>query len=206
MDSRIRETIEHLRGRWASVDTATLRHAFVLLARGGPVTATQLADAAGQPVSEVEKALQTDRVTLDGQGRLVELFGVTIQTGRHRIELEDRDLYSCCALVAHTVPHLLVRPVTIESLDPVSGETVRVGTSTETVESVSPNTAMASFVASERREVLSDPGSHFCYHVQHFASPASAGRFVGQDPRRFVVEIRDLQEAAREVYRTLWSA
>ena len=49
MNPMIERTLEYLAGRWAAVDTSALAPGFALLARGTPVSAREIAQAAGIP-------------------------------------------------------------------------------------------------------------------------------------------------------------
>ena len=61
----------------------------------------------------VEEALQLGRTERDSRGDVIELFGVMLAPTLHRMEVDERVLFSCCPLVAHTVPRLIDKGITL---------------------------------------------------------------------------------------------
>jgi len=203
--SELVQTIEHLRTRWARADTPVLKHAFPLLAEGRPVAFVRLAQAAGTTIELAAQAVASARVTLDGNGDIVELFGITLTMTPHHIQLERAVLYSCCALVAHVVPRLMGRTVAVNSWDPVTGDRVDLEIGPKGLRAFQPDTAMASMIVTNEQTVHEDAPLHFCQHVHHFVSRKSADEFAAGKPGRYVLTIGELDTAARGVYSAIWS-
>jgi len=199
------QTIEHLTARWASADTPVLKHVFALLAEGRPVSPDRLAEASGMTTDLAAKAIGSGRVTLDGNGDIVELFGVTLTETPHRVHADGAALYSCCALVAHVVPRLLGRPVEIHSKDPITGDHVELEIAPNGLRNFQPNTAIASMIVTDERTIHEDAPVHFCRHVRHFVSRKDADEFVTDNRGRYVLTIRELDAAAWGVYSAIWS-
>jgi hypothetical protein len=116
----VSETIGHLAARWVHADKRILQEVFPLLAEGRPVPVERIVAAAGAAPSSVEEALESGRAGRDTEGRVVELSGLMLGPTMHRVMIGDKALFCCCALLAQLVPTLLERPVTVESVDPVS--------------------------------------------------------------------------------------
>jgi hypothetical protein len=200
----VSETIGHLAARWAGADKRILRQVFPLLAEGRPVPVTRISEATGSTAPAVEAALNLGRAGRDVEGRVVELSGLMLSPTMHRVMIGDAALFSCCALLAELVPALIGRPVTVESIDPVSRRLVRLDITPEGVARVRPEEAVGSFVRPEAGAMAADVGANFCRHVHHFASFDSAKAFVAADDRRFAVTIGELYEAAQMLHREAW--
>lgn len=199
------QTIEHLTARWARADTAILKHVFPLLGEGQPVSLNRLAESSGTTTDIAAQAVTSGRITLDDNGDIIELFGVTLtSTGRH-IHAKGVSLYSCCALVAHVVPRLLDRTVSVRSQDPVTGEQVELEIAPNGVRRFQPNTAVASMIVTDDRTIQEDAPVHFCQHVHHCASRESAVQFVANVPGRYVLTIRNIDIVAQHVCSAIWS-
>ena len=112
------QTIEHLTTRWARADTAALKHVFPLLGEGRPVSLDRLAESSGMSTELAAQAVASGRVTLDGNGDIIELFGVTLTSTPRHVRADGLSLFSCCALVAHVVPRLLGRTVRVRAVGP----------------------------------------------------------------------------------------
>ncbi len=201
----VAETVEHLAARWAQADKRILRHVFPLLTEGQPVPVARIAEASQSSASMVEAALEHGRADRDSEGRVVELSGLMLSPTMHRVEIDDVALFSCCALLAQLVPALVGRPVRVESVDPLSRRVVSLDMTPEGVTAVEPSGAVASFVVTEPGGVAQDVGANFCRHVHHFASLDSAKAFAAADHRRYTLEIAELHEAARALYRAAWA-
>ena len=201
----VSQTIGHLAARWAKADKRILRQVFPLLAEGQPVPVARISEVTGSPTSMVEAALESGRAERDEEGRVVELSGLMLSPTMHRVMIGDVALFSCCALLAELVPALIDRPVSVESIDPMSRRVVRLVITPEGVADVEPEEAVGSFVLTEAGDMAADVGAYFCRHVHHFASSDSAKAFVGADHRRYAIAIADLYDAAQMLFREAWA-
>jgi hypothetical protein len=200
----MRDTLEQLAARWAAADKRILRPVFPLLAAGQPVPVLRIAEMAGASPSEVERALERGRAGRDGEGRVVELSGLTLGPTLHRLEIAEAVLFSCCALLAHLVPWLLGQPIKMESVDPVTRRLVKLTVAPGAISAVEPPGAMSSFVRTAPGDMTGDVGASFCRHVHHFVSADAADAFVAADDRRYAITLADLHEAAHSLYRAAW--
>ena len=199
------KTIEHISLRWQQTDKFLLRQLFPLLAQGRSVSPTQFAQMTGIDVRTVEHALIEGHTDRDMQGNVIELFGISQAPTLHRIRVGDVCLFSCCALVSQMVPLLLSQIATIESVDPIDHRLVRLTISPNGIQSVEPNGAVGTLVLTSAEQVLKDVRSAFCMHVHHFPDTDSAQEFVNLDPRRYIVSIQQLHEAACRLTAAIWS-
>ena len=194
-------TIRCLAERWSGA--GLLLPGFPLLARGEPLTVGQIADAAGVNDHEVEAALRKARCAFNESGRLIDLFGMMLAPSYHRLEIDGKAVFSCCALWAHVIPKLVDRVVLIESIDPQSRELVRLEIAPGKVRSVHPGTALATMAVADAASIEQDVGSAFCGHVRHFASSDSAHRFAADSPSCQVVGVDELHEIAGQLYEAI---
>ena len=201
----VAQTVRHLAARWAKADKQILRQVFPLLAEGRPVPVRRISEATRVAPSVVEAALDSGRAERDEEGRVVELSGLMLSPTLHRVMIGDVALFSCCALLAELVPAFIERPVSVESVDPVSRHVVKLVITPKGVAEVKPEEAVGSFVVTEARSMAVNVNAAFCRHVHHFASYESAKAFVGLDHRRYAIAIGDLYDAAQMLYREAWA-
>ena len=169
-------TIRCLAERWSGA--GLLLPGFPLLALGEPLTMGQIAGASGANEQEVEKTLSQARCAFDDSGRLIDLFGMTLAPTNHRVEIDGKVVFSCCALWTHVIPKILDRAVLVESIDPLSREIVRLDIAPGGVQSITPETALATMAAADAASIEQDVGSAFCRHVRHFVPSDSANTFA----------------------------
>jgi len=200
----ISKTIGHIATRWQEVDKPLLRHIFPLLAEGKPVPLTRLAQVTGKDIATLERALLHGHTKPDLRGRVTELFGITLSPTLHRIRVGHTLLFSCCALISHTLSALVGQTTTVESLDPLSRKVVQLTVSPSGLQSVNPQFAVGTLAVTQEEEVFKDVRAAFCSHVCHFASAESAATFVNGDARRYVVAIKEFHEAAEQLRATIW--
>jgi hypothetical protein len=201
----ITETIGHLASRWAHADKRILRQVFPLLAKGQPVAPSRVAELTASTLPQVEAALELARAERDEQGYIVELSGLMLNPTMHRVEIGNAALFSCCALLAQFVPLLIGLPIRVESVDPVSRRIVSLNISPDGVTAVEPQEAVGSFVVTEPDGVMRDVSENFCRHVHHFASIDSVSMFAAADQRRYSLQIGELHQAARMLFREAWA-
>lgn len=194
-------TIRCLAERWSGA--GLLLSGFPLLARGEPLTVGQIADAAGVNDHEVEAALRKARCAFNQSGRLIDLFGMTLAPTYHRLEIDGKVVFSCCALWAHVIARLVDREVLVESVDPQSRELVRLEIAPGKVQSVNPGTALATMASTDAASIEQGVGAAFCRHVRHFASSDSANTFAASSPSCRVVDVDELHEIAGQLHEAI---
>ncbi len=197
------ETIDLLAERWRAA--GPLLRGFGLLAEGKPLSIDQLAAGTGVEVARLRKLLVSVRSEFDEEGRLVDLFGMTLEQTQHRLEIGSNVVFSCCALWAHVIPKLINRSVAVHSTDPVSKELVHLLVSPESIESVEPVHAMATMAVANARDIAADVCAAFCCQVKHFVSRENAELFASGSSRRSVVTVGELHELGADFYRVILS-
>jgi alkylmercury lyase len=203
--TEISTIIETLVERWRGTQINTLRPAFLMLAEGGPVSIERLADSTGGELSVIKAAADRARVDIDRQGRVRELFGVTVQPTSHRIDVDGVAIFSCCALVAQMLPSLVAKTVNVESLDPISHEIIRLTITPDGILSLEPKGTVATLMALNVDMRQRQLTSIFCNHVNLFASVATAEEFVAAASGRFIIGIKELNEVGRRLYSQIWN-
>ena len=188
-------TIRLLANRWSSA--GVLLQGFPLLARGRPVGIDAIAEASGVPVGRVIEALDAGRCARDAGGQLIDLYGLTLSSTLHRLEVGGRISFSCCALWAHVIPRLIEQTVLVESIDPITRRLVRLSVSPEGTESIDPAGSVATMAIANQDDIGADVCAAFCCSVRHFTSMESAEHFATGSPGRHVVSIMELDDCAR---------
>lgn len=191
-----------LADRWC--EAGPLLQGFPLLARGTPVSVEEIAQAAGAEVDQVEKAVGKARCERDAQGRLIDLYGLTLTPTLHRLEIGNKMLFTCCALWAHVVPKLVDATAQVESVDPVRREVVRLSISPDGVESADPAESAATLAVATQEAIDTDVCEAFCCQVRHFVSRESAKEFAEALPSCHEVELSEIQEAADLLHEAIW--
>lgn len=199
----VASTIRHLAARWQ--EARILLPLFPLLAKGEPLEIDHAAQTTGVPAVQIVRAAVAGRCERDARGRLVDLYGMTLAPTLHRIEVETKIVYSCCALWAHVIPKLIGKAVEVESVDPLRRELIRLSISPKRVEAVEPIGATATMVVANDDEISEDVDAAFCSQVRHFVSRESADEFAEASSARQVVDLVQLQKEADNLYRAIWA-
>lgn len=200
----VKVTIDLLASRWGSA--GPLLAAFPLLAQGRPVSVAGVVEATGTSAADVRHAVDTARCERDAQGRLVDLYGMTLAPTVHRLSIDGKILFSCCALWAHVIPKLVDSPIEVESVDPIRRELVRLSLSPSGVEASDTADATATLAVATPEAIAADVCDAFCCQVRHFVTRESANAFAATRPTCQVVDLAEFQEAADQLYRSIWSA
>ncbi len=205
LDSRVEHSLIPVVARWAEQDKGMLLPLFRLIASGDPLDETQLAEDLNIGAEAFAAALSTSLAEIDSRGRVIELFGITGEITLHCIEVGGETLYSCCALVAHMVPAIMQQAVTVESIDPINGDKIRLAISADSeLQSVHPLASCGSMIDCAAEEIVANPRTKFCCHVKHFATSESATEFSSKSSDRYVMTIEEFHEAAQWLYRRIW--
>ena len=197
-------TIQHLAVAWR--EAKVLLPLFPLMAKGEPLEIDRASQATGVPAAEIERAAVAGRCERDSEGRLVDLYGMSLAPTLHRIEVDSKIVYSCCALWAHVIPKLIDQRIEVQSVDPIRRELIRLSIDPTGVEAVEPVGATATMVVSNEEEVSDEVRASFCHQVRHFVSPESAREFAEGSSTREVFNLAELQDEADNLYRAIWTA
>ena len=205
LDSQVEHSLMPVVARWAGQDKGMLLPLFRVIASGEPLDEMRLAADLNMEADAFSAALDMSLAEIDSLRRVSELFGITRATTLHRIDVGGETLYSCCALVAHMVPAIMQQAVTVESIDPINGDKIRMAISADSVlQRVQPSTARGSMVDGGVEEIITNPRSGFCGDVKHFATSDSADEFSSKRSDRYVMTLEEFHEAAQWLYRRIW--
>lgn len=205
LDSRVEQSLMPVVTRWAPQDKDLLLPLFQLIASGEPIDGAALASELNRETNAINAALRASLTKIDSNGCVSELFGITREPTLHRIEVGERTLYSCCALVAHMVPAIMRQAAVVESTDPINRSQITLAISANCeLQYVDPRTACGSMADCAAERIIESPRTEFCCHVKHFATSEAASEFAGKNSRRYVITIKDFHEAAQWLYRRIW--
>jgi hypothetical protein len=170
------------------------------------VSVEEIAKAANTEPGAVERAVDAARCERDEKGRLIDLYGLTLTPTLHRLSIDGKILFGCCALWVHVIPKLVERTVQVESVDPMRRELVRLAISPARVESVDPPDAVATLAVASQEAIDRDVAKAWCRQVAHFVSRESAEEFAAGRPTCHVVGLSELRRATEHFHRAIWQA
>ncbi len=170
------------------------------LAKGKPVSPTQLAAIWEMPVEQVSvilnQANENGRAEIDANGDLV--GGVlSLNPTPHEVLIGNEHLYAWCAWDAIYAPGVVGKPAQIISKDPVTGETIKVSMTTTGIETVQPESAVVSVVGTEV-DMRGGPESSRCTQMLFFESRESAKQWVQNHKGVFILTLEEAFELAKE--------
>lgn len=143
--------------------------------------------------------LDAARCERDKHGCLIDLFGMTLRQTSISLEIEEKSVYSCCALWAVMIPKLVRKKVVVRSTDPMCNEPIHLVASPDAIEIVDPPGTMATLAVADASVLAAGIGPAFCSQCRYFSSQQSAGRFVRTSNRGFIVSLKELHEAGRDL-------
>ena len=167
-----------------------------MLTKGEPVTVEDIASETGKPIEEMRKILQTlPSVEINEQGRVVG-FGLTLVPTPHRFNVDEKDLYTWCALDTLMFPKLIGQKARIESPCYSTGKPVRLTVEPNRVIKVEPSTTVVSIVTPDD---MSSVRTSFCNQVHFFSSPDAAKDWLSQHPEGKVLSVEDAYELGNQM-------
>jgi alkylmercury lyase len=170
------------------------------LARGHPVTVSDLARVSGRGAAEVRDGLAGLADTeYDEQGRVVG-HGITLRPTTHQFTVDGHELYTWCALDTLIFPTVLNRPAHVVSPTPGSGALVRLQIDPVAgITALQPATAVMSLLVPHGGNLR----SAFCDQVHFFATPAAAHPWLVEHPRGTVLAVGEAFELGRRLAKAL---
>lgn len=171
-----------------------------LLAEGRPVTAADLAGAAGRPEAEVQQALSRHGdLETDEQGRVVG-YGLTQRPTAHAFEVDGVRLYTWCAIDTLMFPTMLDRTAQVTSSCHTTGARVRLAVTPTGVSEFDPPGAVVSIVTPDAPASVR---AAFCHQVHFFAGPEAAAPWLVKHPEAVVVGVQEAYRLAQPLVHAL---
>jgi len=170
------------------------------LAKGNPVSPTQLADIWGMPLDQVQiilkQAEESGRVEINDQGDLVGAV-LSLNPTQHQISMDNQPLYAWCAYDAMYAPGVVGIPTQIVSEDPVTGGRIQVSITPDEVGMVQPESAVVS-VVDPGGDMSAGPESTRCTHMLFFESRESAKQWKQDHTGVSILTVEETFQLAKE--------
>jgi alkylmercury lyase len=159
-----------------------------LLSRGTPITLTELAEAAGVEVADIDSAPAGQDIEYDDDRRIVG-WGLTLNPTPHTFVVDGHRLYTWCAADTLMFPTILGCRAHVESTCPATGIVIRLTVDPAAgVGDVSPATAVISIPAPQDLDDARVRAS-CCNPGRFFATAAVADDWRAQHPRGSVLPV-----------------
>lgn len=168
-----------------------------LLAEGHPVSSDELSASLGIPQREVKSNLTRLGGEFDENGNLVGL-GLTLKATPHKFRVNGHELYAWCATDTLWFPMLLNKTASVETVDPVNGEKIRLSIAPKGIEKVEPRGAVVSFTYKNLNP--EDIRGSFCNFSHWFSSNETASTYASTHPGVVILTADDVREVGRIVF------
>jgi alkylmercury lyase len=181
------------------------------LAKGSPVSATQLAAALDVPVSGAEALLDRDSIRClvypDEEGNVLGFGGLAAAPTSHELTLDGRTMWTWCAWDSLFIPAILGEQAEVESRDPQSGAAIRLTVTPEGIRSREPETTVVSFVALDAELFKSSADNlmgSFCHFVFFFESRESGEAWTAKHEGTFLLSLDEAADLAKRLNARNW--
>lgn len=178
--------------------TTLMGTAMRLLAHGEPITAEQLATAAGVSVADIESAPAASDIEYDEQHR-IRGWGLTLEPTPHRFTVDGHLLYTWCAADTLLFPAILGRPAQIESPCPATGTTIRLTVDPASgISGLEPATAVVSLPGPDELD-MAHVRATTCNPGRYFASAEAGADWRSQHPTGVLLLVADAYDQLRPI-------
>ena len=172
-----------------------------LLAAGSPVSVEQLTTTLCLSRDEVQSRLgELLDLEWNAQGHIVG-WGLTLIPTPHRFWMNGYEMFTWCALDALMYPVILEQTAYVQSACPVTGKTVCLVVTPESMESLTPPNAVVSIVLPTRGEAFHCVREAFCKHGHFFSSSEAAGRWLSEHQGSMLLSAGEAYQLGRLVHR-----
>lgn len=162
-----------------------------LLACGQPVSRKRLAAVLQMSQEDVNEALtHLADAEFDEAGNIIG-WGLSLVPTSHRFHLNDRLLYTWCALDALIYPALLKQRVQVESSCPVTGASVTLSITPNGIENLTPASAVVSLVIPASRAACECDRAAFCNRGHFFCSRGAASVWQVTHQDALILTVQD---------------
>lgn len=168
------------------------------LSKGSPVSPKELANVWEMPLDQVnqifEQAKAQGTLQIDNAGNMV---GATISLipTNHKVQIHDVELYAWCAYDAVFAPGVIGKKAEIESVDPLSKETIKITISPEG-EIVSDPSGVVVTVVGLETDSRGGVDSPRCSQMHFFVSEENAQKWSSDYAGVSIMAVEQLYEMA----------
>lgn len=161
------------------------------LASGQPVSRTSIANALKMSSHDLQTALNTFAdIVYDDAGDIV-ACGLSLLPTPHCFKVNNKDLFTWCALDALMYPVALELTVQVASHCPVTGEAVRLTVTPTGISQVSPDGVVVSIVTPTSQTGCCNVRSSFCSQVHFISSAEAAASWRSDHPDATIVSVEE---------------
>jgi len=165
----------------------TLYH---LLAKGVPVSRTQLAHESGRSIDSVNLVLDSwPDVFFDDDNHVIGFAGLTVRETTHHFTVNNKTVYTWCAWDSLFIPALLNTTAHVTSTCPVTEKEIRLIVSPTHVEAVNNNEVAVSFLMPEENELKENVTTSFCHFVYFFFNRSAGEQWIDDHPGTFLLSL-----------------
>src|SRR6266851_7038894 len=161
-----------------------------LLAEGAPVSLEQLASLSHRPLDEIQAELPSLDVRLDREGNVL-ASGLSLVPTAHQFHLGEQALYTWCALDTRAFPALLGRTARVISSCPVTGKTIRLTVTPETIVDLSPASTVVSVHLPGEETDLCHVQQDICNDGHFFVSREVASAWPSLHPKAVLLDVKE---------------
>jgi alkylmercury lyase len=160
------------------------------LAAGQPVSSAHLAANVTMEVPAVAAVLhEMSDVAYDGAGNVVG-FGLSLVPTAHQFSVNERTLYTWCALDTFLYIALLAQPSQVLSHCPVTAQPIRLAMTPDGVTEVTPASSVISLVVPDG-SIADCRRSAFCNHSHFFATAEAGAMWLHDHPNGVILPVVD---------------
>ena len=167
-----------------------------LLAEGAPVSLEQLASLSHRPLDEIQAELPSLDVRLDREGNVL-ASGLSLLPTAHQFHLGEQALYTWCALDTLVFPALLGRTARVISSCPVTGKTIRLTVTPETIVDLSPANVVVSVHLPGEETNICNVQADICNDGHFFVSHDVASTWPSLHPKADLLSLEEAAELGR---------
>lgn len=171
-----------------------------LLSEGEPVSPESLAKAWDMPLEHVhaifEQAGALGTIQLDDSGNMIG-SAISLVPSNHKFELDGKTLYAWCAYDAIYAPGVIGVNALIDSVDPLSNESIRIEMSPTGVIGSEPEGVFVTVVDMDA-DTRGGAQSPRCSQMHFFVSEDNAKKWSAGRPGISVMTVDQLHDLARE--------
>ena len=172
-----------------------------LLSDGHAVTPDEIAVSLQVSLDKVTSTVRRFGAELDQEGRILGL-GLTLVPTAHVYKVNGRILYVWCALDALAIPVILKHTASIQSNDPVTGEKIRIGLTSDTLQKVEPKDAVMSFV---QNTDLTNVLISVCNNVYFFSSPETGLKWIARHAGTIFYPVKEVYQALKDIHQNKYN-
>lgn len=149
-------------------------------------------------VYEITKILESwTGIFYNKKKELIGFWGISIIRMNHKLSIENQKAYAWCAWDAIFIPELINKNVIVDSICPVTKESISLTVTPEKIEAQNHEDIYVSFPEPDVANIMENIVENFCHYIYFFSSKEAGEKWISECKGTYLLSLNEVQQLSK---------